>query len=242
MFEIHVLEDYEQVSQKAFEVFKEVLNEPHPVLGLATGSSPVGLYARLVAAYDKGELSMKHVKTFNLDEYIGLDRNHPQSYYTFMYDNLFKHVDVPSESIHIPQGKGALEKLTKEYEALLVQNPQDIQVLGLGSNGHIGFNEPGSEWDSVVHVVNLKPETRVDNARFFESIDEVPDFAVTMGIADIMRAKKILLIATGKKKAEAINEMINGELRNEVPCTILQKHPHVVVIVDKAAGSKLKHD
>ena len=241
MFKVYVYDDYEGVSQKAFEVMEEIIKQGKVTLGLATGSSPVGLYKRLVEANKKG-LSFKDVQTFNLDEYVGLSKNHDQSYYHFMFEQLFKHVDIDVNNVHLPKGEGSLEEVAAEYEAMLVQNPLDIQLLGVGSNGHIGFNEPGTSFDSTVHVVRLKEETRQDNARFFKSIDEVPNFAITMGIQDIMRAKQILLIASGKNKAVAIKEMLEGKIREDVPCTILQKHHDVIVVLDKEAASLIKHD
>ncbi len=241
MFKVYVYDDYEGVSQKAFEVMEEIIKQGKVTLGLATGSSPVGLYKRLVEANKKG-LSFKDVQTFNLDEYVGLSKNHDQSYYHFMFEQLFKHVDIDVNNVHLPKGEGSLEEVAAEYEAMLVQNPLDIQLLGVGSNGHIGFNEPGTSFDSTVHVVRLKEETRQDNARFFKSIDEVPNFAITMGIQDIMRAKQVLLIASGKNKAVAIKEMLEGKIREDVPCTILQKHHDVIVVLDKEAASLIKHD
>ena len=241
MFKVYVYDDYEGVSQKAFEVMEEIIKQGKVTLGLATGSSPVGLYKRLVEANKKG-LSFKDVQTFNLDEYVGLSKNHDQSYYHFMFEQLFKHVDIDVNNVHLPKGEGSLEEVAAEYEAMLVQNPLDIQLLGVGSNGHIGFNEPGTSFDSTVHVVRLKEETRQDNARFFKSIDEVPNFAITMGIQDIMRAKQVLLIASGKNKAVAIKEMLEGKIREDVPCTILQKHHDVIVVLDKVAASLIKHD
>lgn len=241
MFKVYVYDDYEGVSQKAFEVMEEIIKQGKVTLGLATGSSPVGLYKRLVEANKKG-LSFKDVQTFNLDEYVGLSKNHDQSYYHFMFEQLFKHVDIDVNNVHLPKGEGSLEEVAAEYEAMLVQNPLDIQLLGVGSNGHIGFNEPGTSFDSTVHVVRLKEETRQDNARFFKSIDEVPNFAITMGIQDIMRAKQVLLIAYGKNKAVAIKEMLEGKIREDVPCTILQKHHDVIVVLDKEAASLIKHD
>lgn len=238
MFEIHVYENYEEVSKKASEVVLEVLKKEKVTLGLATGSSPVGMYKNLVDAYKNGQ-SFAHVTSVNLDEYVGIKRNNEQSYYRFMFENFFKHVDIKEENIHIPSGTGEMNEVTRAYEEYLEQHPQDLQVLGIGSNGHIGFNEPGTSFDSVAHVIELKEETRTDNARFFESPDEVPIHAITMGIKDIMRAKEIVLIATGEKKAKAIYEMIHGEVTEEVPCTILQKHPYVVVIVDKDAAKLL---
>ena len=241
MFKVFVFDDYEGLSQKAFEVMEEVVKQDKVTLGLATGSSPVGLYKHLVDAHKNG-LSFKNVQSFNLDEYVGLSKNHDQSYYHFMYEHLFKHVDFNLENVHLPKGEGSLEDVAEEYEAMLKQNPQDLQLLGIGSNGHIGFNEPGTSFESTVHVVRLKDETRKDNARFFDSIDEVPHFAITMGIQDILRAKKILLVASGKNKAVAIKEMLEGKIREEVPCTILQNHPEVIVVLDKEAASLIKHD
>jgi len=241
MFKVFVFDDYEGLSQKAFEVMEEIVKQDKVTLGLATGSSPVGLYKRLVEAYKNG-LSFKNVQSFNLDEYVGLSKNHDQSYYHFMFEHLFKHVDFNLDNVHLPKGEGSLEDVAEEYEAMLKQNPQDLQLLGIGSNGHIGFNEPGTSFESTVHVVRLKDETRQDNARFFGSIDEVPHFAITMGIQDILRAKKILLVASGKNKAVAIKEMLEGKIREEVPCTILQSHPDVIVVLDKEAASLIKHD
>lgn len=241
MFKVFVYDDYEGLSQKAFEVMEEVVKQGKVTLGLATGSSPVGLYKRLVEAHKEG-LSFKDVQSFNLDEYVGLSKDHDQSYYHFMFEHLFKHVDFNLDNVHLPKGEGSLEEVAAEYEAMLSQNPQDLQLLGIGSNGHIGFNEPGTSFDSTVHVIRLKEETRQDNARFFSSIDEVPHFAITMGIKDILRAKKILLVASGKNKAMAIKEMLEGKIREEVPCTILQNHPDVVVVLDKEAASLIQHD
>lgn len=241
MFKVIVCEDYEAMSQKAFEVMESVVKQGPVTLGLATGSSPEGLYRYMVEAHKNG-LSYKDVQSFNLDEYVGLPRDHAQSYYTFMFENFFKHVDMKLENIHLPKGEGSLEEVADEYENLLVNNPQDLQLLGIGSNGHIGFNEPGTSFDSTVHVIRLKETTRKDNARFFDSLDEVPHFAITMGIKDILRAKKILLVAYGKNKAQAIKQMLEGEVHEDVPCTILQKHPDVVVVLDKEAASLLKND
>ncbi len=241
MFKVYVYDDYEGVSQKAFEVMEEIIKQGKVTLGLATGSSPIGLYKRLVDA-NKNGLSFKDVQSINLDEYVGLSKNHNQSYYHFMFEHLFKHVDIDIKNVHLPKGEGSLEEVADEYEKLLAQNPQDLQLLGIGSNGHIGFNEPGTSFDSTVHVIRLKEETRQDNARFFSSIDEVPHFAITMGIQDIMRAKKVLLIASGKNKAMAVKEMLEGKIREEIPCTILQRHPDVVVVLDKEAASLIQHD
>ncbi len=240
MFKLKVVENYEEVSKEAFDVLKEVVvSNEYPVLGLATGSSPIGLYKNIIEDYKNGA-SYKHVSTVNLDEYIGIDQKHEQSYYTFMHENLFNHIDINSGNINLPCGNVAdIDVECKRYEAILNARDIDLQVLGIGSNGHIGFNEPGTPFDSVTHIVDLKEETRKDNARFFDSIDDVPTQAISMGIASIMRAKKIVLIASGANKADAVAAMINGKYTTDCPASALQQHPDVVVIVDKAAGSKL---
>lgn len=238
MLKLHILNNYDEVSKKASEVVLEVLKKDKVILGLATGSSPVGMYKNLVDAYKNGQ-SFSHVVSVNLDEYVGIDQNNEQSYYHFMYENLFKHVDIKKENTHLPSGVGEMNDVTKAYEDFLISHPQDLQVLGIGSNGHIGFNEPGTSFNSVAHVIELEEGTRLDNARFFNSLEEVPTHAITMGIQDIMRAKEIVLIAVGENKAKAIYELIHGEITEDIPCTILQKHPHVFVIVDKEAGKFL---
>jgi glucosamine-6-phosphate deaminase len=243
MFTIHVYKTYEEVSQKAFEIVKDIVTVGHPVtLGLATGSSPVGLYARLVEDHVKNKTSYQHVTTYNLDEYVGLPKGHQQSYLSFMNENLFDHIDCPRSQIHMPSVYGDdLKKDAIDYSKAVLAAHVDVQILGIGSNGHIGFNEPGTPFDSITHVVALKEETRKDNARFFTDPDDVPVYAVSMGITEIMAAKKIVLIAIGNKKALAVKEMIQGKIREEVPCTILQSHPDVVLLLDEEAASLL-HD
>ena len=243
MIKLFVEKDYEAISDRAFEVFKETLSHGKVTLGLATGSSPIGLYQRLVRAYQTNELSFKQVTTFNLDEYVGIPADHPESYRTFMFKHLFDHIDIPLENIHIPSGEGNIDENINEYAQLLEQHPQDLQVLGVGSNGHIGFNEPGCDFNSVVHLETLNKQTILDNARFFDGdVNQVPKQAVTMGIRDIMRAKKIILIASGEKKAKAIYNLFHGTVSSDVPCTILQEHPNVVVVLDEKAAQLLKHD
>jgi glucosamine-6-phosphate deaminase len=241
VFEIHVYDTYEQVSEKAFEVMKEVITgNPQAVLGLATGSSPVGLYKKLVEDHQQNHTSYKDIISYNLDEYVGIAQSHEQSYYTFMFDHFFAHVDIQTENIHMPIGISSdLQAYAQKYELELQNHVQDIQLLGIGSNGHIGFNEPGTSFDIGTHIVDLKKQTLLDNARFFDSLEDVPKQAMTMGIQDILRAKKILLIATGEKKAHAIFGMIKGDISENVPCSILQKHPHVIVILDKEAAKEL---
>ena len=229
-----VVENYEEVSAKAFEVMKEVVvNKPNAVLGLATGSSPIGLYQNMIKDHKENGTSYAGCQSFNLDEYVDLPRDHEQSYWTFMHENLFHGIDIKEENVHVPYGK------TKEdceaYEKSMENVTVDIQVLGIGSNGHIGFNEPGTPFDEETHIVTLKEGTRRDNARFFDNdINNVPTHAITMGIATIMKAKKVLLVANGENKADAVKAMVEGEVNVECPASVLQNHTDVVVIVDKA--------
>jgi len=241
MFKIFVYKTYEEVSQKAFETLIDIIKVDHPVtLGLATGSSPIGLYNRLVEDHVKNKTSYRHVTTYNLDEYVDLPKGHLQSYLTFMNQHLFDYIDCPRHQIHMPSvHSDDLKHEADAYSAAVLAAKMDVLVLGIGSNGHIGFNEPGTSFSSTTHVVGLKEETRKDNARFFSSLDEVPRYAVSMGITEIMSAKKIVLIATGNKKALAVKEMIHGKIREEVPCTILQKHPEVILILDEDAARLL---
>ena len=241
MIKIIVVENYEEISDKAFEIVKETLENPKAVLGLATGSSPVGLYQRMIQDHKENRTSYKEITTFNLDEYLGLARNHKESYYTFMHDVLFDHIDISEDKIHIPNGSATdVEQEAKDYEAILQEYQVDLQVLGIGANGHIGFNEPGVSFDSVTHIVDLEEKTRMDNARYFDNdINQVPTQAITMGIASVMRAKKIVLIAAGENKADAIYGMIKGKRTIDLPASVLQDHMDVTVIVDKAAASKL---
>lgn len=236
---IIVTDNYEQASLEAFKVMKEVLAKEDAVLGLATGSTPIGLYQNMIKDHKENGTSYKLVKTFNLDEYVGIDRNHRESYYTFMHKNLFDSIDILEENVHLPFGN------TKEdcdaYEKAMEDVSVDVQLLGIGGNGHIGFNEPGTEFTETTHIVELKERTRQDNARFFDNdINQVPTHAITMGIATIMKAKKVLLIATGENKADAVQAMIEKEPSVDCPASALQNHPDVVVILDKAAASKLK--
>lgn len=237
-----VVKDYEEMSLKASLIIKELLEKkPDATLGLATGSSPIGLYQNLIKYYEKGEISFKNVKTYNLDEYCELPRSHPESYYSFMHRNLFSHVDIKEENVHIPCSEGSdLEALCKEYNDLLHKATIDLQLLGIGANGHIGFNEPNTPFDQETWVVKLTEKTRLDNKRFFNSLDEVPTHAMTMGIANIMQAKCLLLVASGKNKAEAIRRLASGEINPECPATILNRHPNAIVIVDEEAASLIK--
>ena len=233
-----VVENYAEVSAEAFKVMHElVASKPNAVLGLATGSSPIGLYENMIKDHKENGTSYAECQSFNLDEYVGIDRNHEQSYYTFMHENLFNGIDIKEENVHLPYGN------TKEdceaYERSMDNVTVDIQVLGIGSNGHIGFNEPTDSYIKATHVVTLSENTRSANARFFASMDEVPTHAITMGIGGIMEAKKILLLASGKAKAQAIYDALYGSITPQVPASILQLHPDVIVVADEEALSLL---
>lgn len=232
------VKNYEQMSEEALKVVLEVVkNNPKAVLGLATGSTPLGLYAKMAEDHKENGTSYAECRAVNLDEYVGLDINSDQSYVYFMRENLFKNIDIKLENTHIENGK-AVDKEAEcaRYNALLDELVQDIQVLGIGSNGHIAFNEPGTPFDSVTHIVDLAESTIKDNSRLFNSIDEVPRQAFTMGLKNIMNAKKILILANGDGKAYAIGELVNGEIREEIPASILRNHPDCILICDEAAG------
>ena len=240
MFNVIKVKDYEEASDKAFEVMKEFIR-PGKVLGLATGSTPLGLYQRMVKDHTDNGTDYKDIRTFNLDEYVGLPISHPESYYAFMHRNLFDHIGIPEENTHVPCGLGDdLEAKAREYEEMIDKNPVDIQLLGIGSDGHIAFNEPGTPFDSPTHITDLAESTIRDNCRFFDNdISKVPTQAMTQGIGTIMKAKNILLIATGANKAQAVKDMINGPIDEACPASILQKHDNVTIIVDEAAASLL---
>ena len=241
MFNIIIKDNYDEVSKAAFDVMKDIVRKDRPVLGLATGSSPIGLYKEMIKDHKENGTSYADTVSFNLDEYIGLPKSHRESYYTFMHENLFNHIDIKEENAHVPLGDcDDPERSAKDYENELKKYDVDIQVLGIGSDGHIAFNEPGCPFDSETHIMELTEQTRMDNARFFDgNIDEVPKLAITQGLASIMRAKKIVLIATGLNKADAIKNMIEGEKTVDCPASILQDHPDVTVVLDKDAASKL---
>ena len=238
---IIVTKDYEELSAKAAKIMLEVVREnPYAVLGLATGTTPLGLYAYMIADHEQKGTSYAHIRTANLDEYMGLPKTHPQSYAYFMRKNLFDGLGIHSENTNIENGMAAdEEKECVRYDEVLEQLPRDIQLLGLGSNGHIAFNEPGTPFGSGTHVVSLAESTVKDNARLFDDISEVPRKAFTMGIRQIMQAKKILILASGANKADAVAKMVKGEVTEAVPASVLQLHPDCTLIVDKAAAAKL---
>lgn len=237
--EIIKVKDYEEMSEKAFSLMRAVLDDnKHPVLGLATGSTPLGLYGKMKRFYEEG-FSYKHCITFNLDEYLGLPEGHPQSYRHYMYENLFNSTDFQGDNIHIPDSTGDPETICNMYEHSLDSNRIDLQILGLGGNGHIAFNEPGTPFDSLTHVVDLTEQTREDNSRFFERKEDVPTQAITMGIGSILKAKKIVVMASGAAKADAVYGMLEGPVSTDCPASALRNHPDVVLIVDEEAASKL---
>lgn len=236
-----VCKNTEELANEALKVMLDVIkSKESPIIGLATGSSPIGLYNAMIRDHKENGTSYKNVKSVNLDEYVGLGIESDQSYVYFMNDNLFKSIDIDKKNTNLPNGKAVnMNEECERYTALLDSMPQDIQLLGIGGNGHIGFNEPGTPFDSTTHIVELQERTRLDNARFFSSLDEVPTHAITMGIKNIMNAKKILVVANGKGKADAVYSMVKGEITESCPASVLQKHNDVIVIVDEDAASKL---
>ena len=241
MIRVIRVKNKQEIAEKAFEIMYQIVtNKPDCTLGLATGSSPIGLYELMIKDHQENGTSYKDVTTFNLDEYVGLPKSHPESYFSFMHRNLFSGLDVKEENIHIPSSEGDLEDRCREYNEALAENVIDLQVLGIGSNGHIGFNEPDTPFDSVTHIVDLKESTIKDNARFFDNdISKVPTQAITMGISNVMAARKIMLLANGENKANAIRATVMGVVDEKVPASILQEHPDVVIIIDEEAASSL---
>jgi len=238
---IYKYKNYDKVSKAAATiVIREIIRNPSIILGLATGSSPIGIYKNLIKAYNNQLITFKDVKTFNLDEYIGIDKKHPQSYNSFMYQYLFKYIDINVDNINMPSNElKDINVLADEYNKKMFGNQRDLQILGIGENAHIGFNEPGSKLDNQAFVIRLNEETRIANSRFFDTIEEVPTYAVTMGIKNIMFSKQILLVASGKEKADAVYKMVYGKITEDTPASILQLHPNVTIIIDEAAASKL---
>lgn len=236
---VEVFKTYTDLSQRAADIVTDLIGRrPNAVLGLPTGSTPVGFYEALRRA----AVSFSQVQTFNLDEYVGLPKAHPESYYAFMHRHLIDHVDLVPEHCHIPDGMAADPAAECErYEALIRQaGGLDVVVLGIGLNGHICFNEPGTPWDARTRLTPLAEATREANARFFGSMDAVPRAALTMGIGTILEARQILLLASGESKAEIIRRTLEGEPDVSVPATALQGHPNVTVLLDTAAARVLQ--
>lgn len=233
-----VCENYDEMSKEAAKiVVQQLKTKEDSILGLATGSTPVGLYKELISSYEKGEISFEKVKSFNLDEYYPIKKTNDQSYYYFMNDNLFSHVDIKPENTDIPNGEaGDPEVECAAYDKRVSESAGvDIQILGIGQNGHIGFNEPDDKLDCSTHLTKLTQNTIEANSRFFEKIEDVPTAALTMGIGTIMKAKKIILLASGANKKDAVNALKDSYLNCNIPATMLKLHDDVIVICDKDA-------
>lgn len=234
--------DYKDLSRKAANIISaQVIMKPDCVLGLATGSSPLGTYEQLIDWYKKGDIDFSKVSSVNLDEYRGLSPEHEQSYRYFMNTNFFNHINIDKSRTFVPDGLTEdVEKFCKDYDKIIEETGGvDLQLLGLGRNGHIGFNEPSDVFARDTHCVDLTPSTIEANKRFFDSEEDVPRQALTMGIRSIMMAKKILVVVSGEDKAEALKEAVCGPITPKVPGSILQLHPDVVIIADEAAMSKM---
>ncbi len=241
--EVIIKPDYEAMSKAAALVVAEILNtKPNAVLGMATGSSPLGVYKELVRLHNDEGLDFSQVTTFNLDEYVGLSIKHSQSYHHFMHENFFRHVNIPSQNIYIPSGT------TKNYQAFCQWYEQrieqcggiDVQLLGIGSDGHIAFNEPTSSLSSRTRLKTLAKQTIDDNARFFDRREDVPTYAITMGVGTILESRKIVLLASGENKAEVVAASIEGPITSMITASALQLHPSTLFYADEQAASKLK--
>jgi glucosamine-6-phosphate deaminase len=244
LIQLAIFEDYQTLSrQAAIYIADRIKQKPNTILGLATGSTPLGLYKELVSMYEANKVNFSEVVTFNLDEYVGLPKEHPQSYYFFMQKHLFSKVNIKPKNIHFPEG--LFNKPTHAchvYEQqLLERGPIDLQILGIGSNGHIGFNEPADRMTLQTHITDLADRTIVDNARFFKNETEVPRKAITMGIGSIMKAKTILLLANNETKTAALNAMFSGVVDPNIPASILQLHENVLVFVSSDIAKHLKY-
>jgi len=240
--EIIICRDYGEMSKRAAGVVADLVRrKPNAVLGFATGSSPIGLYKELIRLHKEEGLDFSGITTFNLDEYVGLAGDHPQSYFHFMHENLFNHINVPRNRIHVPSGT---EKdhaaFCQRYEAMIRKaGGIDLQILGIGSDGHIAFNEPGSSLGSRTRMVTLTEQTIEDNSRFFKSEKDVPRHAISMGVATIMEARKCLMVANGKNKAKALAAAVEGPVTSLITASALQFHPDVMVFADEAAAEAL---
>jgi len=242
---ILITENYEQLSIEAAKIVAgQIYLKPASVLGLATGSTPLKMYENLIAVHKTIGLDFSQVTTFNLDEYIGLSADNPQSYHYFMYENFFKQINIRRENIFIPDGTAAdIFAESKNYDALIESKGGiDLQILGIGQNAHIGFNEPDIKFEATTHKVKLDDETISANSRFFKNVDEVPKFAISMGIKNIMLARRVVLLANGKNKAAAVYKALCGSVTPEAPASILQLHQDATFILDKEAAADLPQD
>ena len=239
--EVSIKSNYQEISQLAADyLINTVKSKSNAILGLPTGSTPIGMYKAVINQY-KDSISFQNVRTFNLDEYVGLDKTNVNSYRYFMDENLFSHIDIKEENIHIPNGVAKdMEQESVDYENFLKSTGQmDIMYLGIGHNGHIGFNEPEDFFEPYTHIVKLTYDTIEANKRFFDNIEDVPKTAITMGIKTILSAKKIILLASGQSKADAIFKTVKGKITPQVPASILQLHDDVTLIIDKDAAKYL---
>ncbi|XEC96478.1 glucosamine-6-phosphate deaminase [Paenibacillus tarimensis] len=226
-------------SYAASLIVHTVKDKTNPVLGLATGSTPIGIYRALVEDFRQGTISFRGVTTYNLDEYVGLPPVHSQSYAYYMKQHLFQHIDIDPSNINIPNGMADdLSGECRRYDSLLEGRPIDLQLLGIGHNGHIGFNEPGDTLTGGTHVVELKEATRRANARFFTSYNDVPKLALTMGVGSILKARKIVLCVRGSDKAQIVKEALTGPITTACPASLLQTHANVIVLLDRDAGKE----
>ena len=226
------MKDYEELSEKAAEILMNQLeSKPDSVIGLATGGTPIGMYERLVSHYHRGDISFARITAFNLDDYIGVGKEQPESFYSYMEHHFFGHVDVPVASRHIPDGMAeSLEEACKAYEASIeASGGIDLQVVGIGQNGHIGFNEPGTSFQSTTHVTELSASTLRANAKYFDD-KEMPEQAITMGLQTIMKARSIVLLAYGHEKRDALVQLRTGTITESFPASCLHKHPNVTVL------------
>jgi glucosamine-6-phosphate deaminase len=237
-----IAKNYDEMSNAAADIIKDLVNsQPNCILGLATGSTPIGMYKKLIDYNSNKSVDFSKVTTFNLDEYLGLPGTHPQSYRYFMNNNFFNHININKNHTHVPNG--IAEDINAEclsYDTKISEaGGIDLQVLGIGNNGHIGFNEPSDTLHVGTHVTKLKGDTITANSRFFCSIADVPSSAVTMGVGGIMKARQILLLASGSSKAEIICKLVNGKINTQIPASLIQIHSNVTVIIDEAAGALL---
>jgi glucosamine-6-phosphate deaminase len=239
------VQNYDEMSKVAAQkIIEQIQTKPNSVLGLATGGTPVGTYQYLIKDFTENHTSYEKVITANLDEYVGLEEDNPQSYSYYMKEHLFNHINIPENQTHLPFAKNVNDKDSGEnYEKLIDSfGGMDLQVLGIGENGHIGFNEPGTSFSSTTDVVQLADSTREANARYFTSMDEVPTHAISMGISTIMKSRKIILLVSGVKKAPVLNQLFHSDIKEDLPASILKKHPDVTIIADQEALSILKEN
>jgi glucosamine-6-phosphate deaminase len=238
---VHIFDTQLELDAFAANLLTDIVtSKPNAVLGLATGSTPIGIYAKIVEKYRKGEVSFADVTSFNLDEYVGLKPYNDQSYAYYMNKHLFAHIDIPDTQTFLPNGMADdLEAECANYDRMLLERQIDVQLLGLGNIGHIGFNEPDHALSGGTHVVKLKQATREANARFFATMEEVPEYAITMGVGSILKANSIVLAVRGADKADIVKQALTGPITTEVPASLLQTHPRVTVLLDREAGRML---